>query len=208
MRMHAIHRTVLGALFALLLVTAASAVAATQRNTAAPTITSFSPASGVPGTTVTIHGTNLSGAKVQFNGTEATEVLNQTPTVIVVKVPPEVTTGPIAVTTSEGIAQSKTSFTILAAPPSSVQKPKHPKPVILSFSPTRASPGTQVMLTGKNFGGATWVKFGGVKATFRVPSTTKIIAKLPVGAHSGKISVKTSAGLGISARLFKATTGA
>lgn len=77
-----------------------------------PTITSFTPASGVTGTTVTITGTNLTGAtSVTFGGTAATSfsILSSTSITAVVGTG---TSGKISVTTSAGTATSTTDFTI------------------------------------------------------------------------------------------------
>jgi hypothetical protein len=77
-----------------------------------PTITSFSPASGPPGTTVTIKGTNLAGAtKVTFNGKAAT-ITSDSATKIKVTVPSGATTGKIKVTTPGGKVTSATNFTV------------------------------------------------------------------------------------------------
>ncbi|HEY8675763.1 MAG TPA: alkaline phosphatase family protein, partial [Candidatus Dormibacteraeota bacterium] len=83
-----------------------------------PTITSFSPASGVVGTSVVINGTGFTGAtNVAFNGT------NQTPTVnsdikITATVPSGASgTGPIKVTAPGGIATSSTNFTVTPSTP-------------------------------------------------------------------------------------------
>ena len=76
-----------------------------------PQITSFSPQSGPPGTTVTINGRNLSGAtNVAFNGTPA-PVISNSATQIVTTVPAGSTVGPITVTTPAGIAASTQPFT-------------------------------------------------------------------------------------------------
>jgi Ca2+-binding RTX toxin-like protein len=78
---------------------------------AAPTITSFDPTSGPVGTSVTITGTDLSGAtSVTFNGMAAT-ITSNTATEIVTTVPADATTGPITVTTAGGTATGGT-FTV------------------------------------------------------------------------------------------------
>jgi hypothetical protein len=80
--------------------------------TSAPTITSFSPMSGPVGTTVTITGTNFTGAtSVKFNGVTATFIVN-TATKITATVPTGATTGPISVTTAGGTATSTSNFTV------------------------------------------------------------------------------------------------
>jgi len=71
-----------------------------------PTITKIAPDSGKVGTTVTITGTNLSGAtKVSFNG-EAAVIIKDTATEITTKVPTGAKTGDIQVTTPGGKATS------------------------------------------------------------------------------------------------------
>jgi ABC-type transport system substrate-binding protein len=77
-----------------------------------PTISSFKPASGPVGSTVTIKGTNLGGAtKIAFNGVSTTAT-KDTSDKIKVKVPVGATTGTIEIVTSKGQAQTATAFTV------------------------------------------------------------------------------------------------
>src|SRR5207302_8185204 len=77
-----------------------------------PTITSFTPASGPVGTSVTISGTNFTGATaVRFNGTSASFTVNSA-SAITATVPSGATTGPHSVTTAGGTASSASSFTV------------------------------------------------------------------------------------------------
>lgn len=81
--------------------------------TAAPTITGFTPTSGAVGTSVTITGTNLTGATaVSFNGTAATSYTVSSATQIVATVPTAAITGTISVTTSGGTGASSGAFTV------------------------------------------------------------------------------------------------
>ncbi|HXL47501.1 MAG TPA: Ig-like domain-containing protein, partial [Xanthobacteraceae bacterium] len=69
-----------------------------------PTITSFTPSSGPVGTSVTISGTNFTGATaVLFNGTSASYTVTSA-TAITATVAAGATTGPISVITSGGMA--------------------------------------------------------------------------------------------------------
>ena len=80
--------------------------------TSAPTITSFSPTAGPVGSSVTITGTNFTGAtSVKFNGVSATFIVNSA-TKITATVPTGATTGPISVTTAGGTATSTSNFTV------------------------------------------------------------------------------------------------
>jgi len=154
----------------------------------APTVTSFSPAGGAPGTSVTITGATFTGATaVKFNGLAATFMVNSS-TQITAAVPANATTGPISVTTPGGTATSATSFTVA--------------PRITSFTPASGAPGTSVAINGANLTGATAVKFNGTSAVFTVNSPVKITATVPAGAASGPITVTTPAGTTTSASSF------
>ena len=78
-----------------------------------PWIFGKTPASGAPGTQVTITGRNLAHAtQVAFNGAQAT-IVSDTATYVVAIVPPGATTGPIAVTTPAGTATRNGWFTVI-----------------------------------------------------------------------------------------------
>jgi hypothetical protein len=78
----------------------------------APTITGFTPASGLVGATVTINGTNFTGATaVRFNGTAANFTITSA-TAIQATVPAGATSGPISVATPGGSVTSATNFTV------------------------------------------------------------------------------------------------
>jgi hypothetical protein len=85
----------------------------------APTISSFTPTSGLVGSSVTITGTNFDALTtnntVAFNGTTAT-VSSATTTSLVVTVPSGATTGTITVTTAGGTATSSGSYTVDSPP--------------------------------------------------------------------------------------------
>jgi hypothetical protein len=80
----------------------------------APTITSFSPASGAVGATVTIQGTNLAGAKKVMIGSKAATIVagSDKATQIKFKVPTGAKTGKVKVTTAGGTATSSTTFKV------------------------------------------------------------------------------------------------
>jgi hypothetical protein len=157
---------------------------------APPTITSFAPASGPVGTTVTITGTNLTGAtSVTFNGASATFTVASA-TSIQATVPAGATTGPVGVTTPAGAATSTASFIVVNPP------------VITSFAPTSGPVGTSVTISGSDFSGATEVRFNSVSASFTLTSDTAIQATVPPGAATGPLSVTTSAGTTTSTSNF------
>lgn len=166
---------------------------------AAPTISSFSPASGPVGTSVTIHGNNFSGpdvTSVSFNGTSATFTIDNAQK-ITATVPAGATTGPIAVTSPDGTATSSTNFTVTGAG----------APTITSFNPTSGPVGTSVRINGTNFTGATAVSFDNVNAPgFAVNGAgTRITVAVPTGATTGPIRVTTPSGTATSSSNFTVT---
>ncbi len=103
-----------------------------------PVITSFTPTSGVPGTSVSILGTNFAGdAAVKFNGTNAVITLLLF-TQINATVPTNATTGPISVSTSGGTATNAMIFTVLS---NSVSLTITPTNGLLALSWPASAPG-------------------------------------------------------------------
>ena len=101
-----------------------------NRPTPGPTIAIFTPGSGPVGTMVLLTGTNLVGTRtVTLNGMPVLSFAVNSPTELVLTVPPGATTGPIAVTTSAGTATSVTPFVVTL-------------PIaVLRLSPARHAPG-------------------------------------------------------------------
>jgi uncharacterized repeat protein (TIGR03803 family) len=147
---------------------------------------------GKVGKTIEILGQGFTGAtKVSFHGVSATFTV-VSDTYLTAVVPAGATTGSVTVTTSGGTLTGNKIFRVT--------------PVILSFSPSSGTVGTQVTITGTSFTGASKVTFGGVKATtFSVDSDTQITATVPAGAKTGKIQVTTPGGTASSATDFTVT---
>jgi len=191
-------RACLGVLVLALVAIQAGAIAA--QPAVAPSIISFSPNHGMVGAMVTIYGHDFGGAQtVQFNGVAATNfTVNAAGNHIMVKVPPETTTGPgpVTITTPGGTVTSTMQFTVVPAggATAKVRTAGAMRPVIHAVTPMKAAPGTKVTIAGSNLRGATAVLFGGVRATFTIPSMTKIVAVVPKHAVSGAISVRTARG--------------
>jgi hypothetical protein len=172
----------LSAIF-ILLVSLSSAISSCDEDEPGPpVITSFSPESAMPGTSVTITGANFSATPesniVQFNGADAT-VATASAKELVVTVPPPATIGKITVTVAGRTATSATDFTI-------------PEPSITGFSPASAVVGTSVIIAGANFStviNENIVKFNGVDATVSAASATQVTVTVPATATTGKITI-------------------
>jgi hypothetical protein len=159
-------------------------------------INSFTPQSGTTGTTITITGTNLTGATaVSFGGVAASSftIVNATTITAVVS---NGASGSVSVTTPSGNATSP-GFTYT-----------QPAPTITLFTPTSGNTGTSITITGANFTGTTAISFGGVLAqSFVVNSPTSITAIVGAGA-SGNVSVITPGGTATATGFtYNAVTG-
>jgi len=147
-----------------------------------PTITSFTPDIGVSGTTITIRGTNFTGAtSVSIGGMPAASFTVVSPTEITATVGAGAS-GNIIVSTPSGTASSAAlgyTYTFLTSP----------IPVITSFAPAAGIVGSSVTIMGQNLTGTTKVTIGGVVASFTVISATEITATVPSGATTGRIHV-------------------
>jgi hypothetical protein len=76
---------------------------------------------------------------------------------------------------------------------------------ITKFSPASGPVGKKVTITGKGLTGATLVTFNGVKAKVSSDTATQIVVKVPSGATTGPITVKTPKGAAISSSNFTVT---
>ena len=158
-----------------------------------PQITSFAPASGPVGTSVTLTGTGFSGATaVAFNGTLATFVVHSAAQITAV-VPAGATTGRVAVAAPGGTGTSALDFTVTAPSPA---------PTITRFTPPSGAAGSTVVISGTGFSGATALTFNGAAAAFTVDSDARITAIVPAGATTGPIAVSAPGGSGVSATDF------
>jgi len=160
-----------------------------------PSVTGVSPESGpeAGGTSVTITGTQLKGAKsVKFGSVEAKSFTVNSETSIKATSPAQAAgTVDVTVTTPEGTSPTSPAdhFTYL------------PKPTVTNVQPDVgvASGGTTTMISGTSFNGATAVKFGSTgAASFTVISETWIKAVSPAGSGTVDVTVTTPNGTSTS----------
>ncbi len=146
-----------------------------------PTITSLTPTSGAANTSITITGTNFTGAtSISFGGVAASSFTVNSATSITAVVGTGAS-GNVSVTTPGGTA-SITGFTFI------------PAPTITSFTPPSGGAAASITITGTNFTGTTAVSFGGIAASsFTINSATSITAVVGIGA-TGSVSVITPGG--------------
>ena len=159
-----------------------------------PNITSISQLTGstAGGTSVTITGTNFTGATtVTFDGLAATTINVVNNTTITCITPARTTAGAVGiiVTTDGGPSGAFSSFTYITPPN------------ITSISPSSGSTagGTSATITCTNFTGATSVTFGGLAATsLSVVNSTTITCITPARTTAGAVGIIVTTGGGPS----------
>src|SRR6266567_3804366 len=155
---------------------------------AAPTVTSFTPALGKPGTQVVINGSGFSAAtEVKFD-TGFADFSAASDNQMVATVPVDATTGPIRVTNPTGAGNSSATFIIA--------------PRITELDPTRGATNTTMTIRGFNFTNTTSVLFNNRTSVFTVTAPTQIRAIVPYGATNGPVTVVTTAGTAVSTNDF------
>ncbi|WP_035561727.1 IPT/TIG domain-containing protein [Hymenobacter sp. IS2118] len=156
-----------------------------------PTITSFTPDSGPVGTSVTVTGTNFTGATgATLNGTAVTNFVVVSATLITFDVPAAATSGTIVVTTAGGTATSPTAFTVTA--------PVTP-PAITALAPNAqvaGGPDVVLTITGTGFTPTSTVNFNSVSYTQTSSTATTLMVTIPASAltTAGNYPVSVSNG--------------
>lgn len=168
-------------------------------NAEAMSITGLSKLSGQVGDIIEINGQNFKNVnQVFFNGIQ-TNIESINATKITAKVPQGTTTGFVSIKTLEqgGIVTEYKgpTFKVISD--------------IGSFLPTKGKAGEDlVSIYGHNFIGVTDVLFNGTKAVTIENSPTEILVKVPVGATTGPITIKTTNyGDAVSSTNFTVSSG-
>lgn len=134
-----------------------------------------------PGVPVQILGDDFTQAfSLTFAG-EPMQFQTNSDTYLTAQVPSDAVDGVIIVTLQTGL-QMLTQSAI------------HILPVVTSLDPLSVPVGTQVVITGGGFAGATKVAFGGTKASFSVLDPTHVLARVPPKAKTGEMKVITPNG--------------
>ena len=156
------------------------------------TVTGVTPSTGPPagGTSVTIAGTDLSGATaVDFGSTPAT-ITADSDTSLTATAPPGTGTVDVTVTTPDGTSATSSAdqftYTIVVPPPT-----------VSAISPATgpAGGGTPVTVTGTNLSGATAVDFGSTPGTITADSSNSVTATSPAGTGTVDVTVVTPSGV-------------
>ena len=142
-----------------------------------PVFTSFSPTRGAPGSSVTLRGANFQVVTdVLFNGVSTSFTISSA-TQIRATVP-STSSGRITLVYGSGEVESRRSYSVV-----------YPRPSVSRVSPTAASVGDTVTVTGRGFTGLTNVRLSGVEADFTVDSDRRLTFVVPEGASTGRIQL-------------------
>lgn len=152
---------------------------------AAPTLTSFSPATIAIGGSVVLTGTNFSTTPgnnvVTFTGTATPgTVTAATATSLTVVVPAGAVTGKISVKVAGITRVSATNVTVVATP------------TVSGVSLTTAAIGARITISGTGFATTTTgnvVRIGAISATVTTPTATSLVITVPATAVSGNLSL-------------------
>jgi hypothetical protein len=146
-----------------------------------PTVSSFSPTSGITGSSVTITGTNfVPRATVKFGTLTSPSVTFTSATQLKAVVPDGAVAAPISVSTAAGSGASSANFT--------------PTLSITGFSPGAGPVGTTVTINGVGFNATSSVAFNGTPSSSVSFVSGHLQATVPGGATSGPITVTNTSG--------------
>ena len=173
------------------------AQAADAQYKARPVISSLSPASGPPGTVVTINGQNFGPEySVEYNGV-ALQPKSVSATKIVVQLPANAVQGRLTLRGPTHQVTSPQVFWVVQSKSA---------PVITLISPATGPPGTVITITGNNFsskGHENTVTISGAPVAVRSASTTRITGVIPTTGRTGNITVQVyNAGQATSPQSF------
>ncbi|BDU71373.1 IPT/TIG domain-containing protein [Mesoterricola silvestris] len=150
---------------------------------AMPHVESLAPATGVPGTAVTLTGSAFLGAtEVRFGGLAADAFqVNADGTRITTTVPAGAATGAVLVLTPGGTSPATYAAIF------TVEAPQLP-PSIAAIEPDQGIPGTEVTVTGTGLAGITGITYGGLElpaSRYSLDSSTSLRVRIPDDAQVG-----------------------
>ena len=160
-----------------------------------PGITSFTPPSGIPGTVITITGTNfinvtsVSVGGVQFNNGQYT-VISPASIELTLNLSPPSGVDTIKVFTAQGTA-SIAGFIFYKIPS------------VTSISPDVAAPGMTITITGANFSGINSITLGGTAAASYTIVSSTVITAVVGGGSTGNLVITNPAGISVNNLPFR-----
>lgn len=165
-----------------------------------PVLSSFSPAEGMVGQTVTLSGEHLQAELIEEIrlGHLTCEILSSNSSTLTVRVPAAAATGKFQIRTKGGEALSSAAYTVWYAPG------------ITGLSKQTDIVGARITITGEHFAAdkaRNQVRFGQALAEVLEASPQQLTVRVPEGAASGFISVETPGGKATATTTFEVIPG-
>ncbi|WP_188501428.1 DUF7619 domain-containing protein [Pontibacter amylolyticus] len=165
-----------------------------------PVLSSFSPAEGMVGQTVTLSGEHLQAELIEEIrlGNLTCEILSSQGNTLTVRVPAAAATGKFQISTKGGEALSSAAYTVWYAPG------------ITGLSKQTDIVGARVTIMGEHFAtdkARNQVRFGQALAEVLEASPQQLTVRVPEGAASGFISVETPGGKATATTTFEVIPG-
>jgi len=162
----------------------------------APSIASFSPYQGAPGTVVSVSGNNLKTTSAfYFNGTPATAIQVTSDWGIKVTIPSGATTGKLKVVTSFGTYTTSSNFSITSGSGGGGGGGATGSPSIATFNPYHGVAGAVVTISGSNLATTSAVSINGTPCTqLQVVNDYSVKVTIAPGTATGKVKITTAYG--------------
>ena len=146
-------------------------------------ITAFAPASGAPGSTITVNGLSLAAVtSAKVGGADASFRANSD-TVLEVTVPAAARTGRIELGAAGRTVLSPSDFTVVLIP------------TVTAIAPTTVVPPGRITLTGTGLDLVREVRLNALTLTIATRTATSLGVDVPTGAASGTLTVVDTAGV-------------
>ena len=182
-------------------------------STLQPYMSNFTPASGAPGTVITVTGSGFTGLTSAWLGQAhdaAVSVVSDTQAKITV--PKDASSGQVALFNSAHASFSGSNFTVKAAAVAATATATAEQPYMSGFTPFTGPVGTVVTVTGSGFTGLSSAWLGQAHdAGLSVVSDTVVKITVPADATTGQIALfnaKHSSFAGTSFLVTKSTSNA
>ena len=151
-----------------------------------PGIQSFYPASGRVDTPIMIFGTGFGGTREVLFGNRAAQFQIQDTGVLETWVPPGADSGPLTITTPDGVAVSAGPFQVDPGPAQPA--------TVLALDPPAGPEGTRVVLLGQAFTGLAAVTLDDRPCAFQFTGYGFLAVTVPQGARSGPFTLVKDSG--------------
>jgi hypothetical protein len=163
--------------------TAQNVAATPTPATGSATISGFAPASGAPGSTISVSGSGLNSVtSTRLGGVDATFRVTSD-AALVITVPTGSSTGRIELNAAGRVVLSATDFTVMAVP------------AVTAVTPTTVLPPGTITLSGTALDAVREVRLNAMVLAIGTRTPTSLVVDVPGGAASGMLTLVDTAGV-------------